>query len=252
MDLNRLPQNYRIYEMGAHPFVSSLWSHRTIAGREDAIPPRFSDGGSLLFEMETRAILLNGPRCHVFRHCLPGTHRIGLTLRPGVLHFLLGIAAEEVVNTMGGIIPPHTLQVPDFAWEGELSMLTFLRSFMADRAARVPSEIMQLGAGPAQYYSMQTVRSWARGANLTERTLHRQCLRHFGMTPKAFLRVARLTTAFDRLCIVSADGTSLVSHSVAALESGYADQSHFCHECHDLLDCSPGEALRLYGVFFLQ
>lgn len=250
MELNRLPQNYQTWGMGAYPFATSLWSHRTIAGREDAIPPRFLDGGSLLFEMETRAILLNGPRCHVFHHHLPGTHRIGLTLRPGVLQLVFGIAAEEVVNSMECILPPRSLQVPDSAWESEPAMLAFLRSFMVDISSRmaVPRDIMQLSSRPAPYYGMQTVRSWANGANLTERTLHRQCLRLFGMSPKAFLRVARLSAALARL--ISA-GAKLPSISAAALDAGYADQSHFCHECRDLLDCSPGEALRLHGVFFM-
>lgn len=254
MEQNRLPENYRSRPLERHPFADGLWLHRTLGGREDSIPPRFRDGGALLFEMETRTVLVRGPLSRAYRHHLPGTRRIGITFRPGTLRHVFGLVPEALADTMqaGGLLPVP--RPPDRAWASESSLQHWLLGQMTPLSGRCAA-LREAPPLPGLSFPIDTapsVSAWAKVANMTERTLHRRCLYFFGLAPKVCLRLIRLSAAMAMLCGKEAGLCGGTPLSVAAQHAGYADQAHFCHECRNILGCTPGEAKSAHRVFYLH
>lgn len=245
MQNNRSSFNFLLWQPFNHGLCSRIWTHATLKGREDVIPPYVSDGGALLFELETRRVLVRGQLSRGLRHVLPGTTRVGITVRPGVLPVLCGVPAGEIVNAMRDDLPLPALKVPEAAWTDRLAMMLWLKEFMQSCLPLVREKVPCL---PVQSVYAR-VSDWARGLNMTERTLHRRCLTAFALAPKEYLRIARLSRALAGVCRSAKKKRENTLCNVAQ-DSGYADQAHFCHECRELLDCTPQEAARVFYLFY--
>jgi AraC-like DNA-binding protein len=82
----------------------------------------------------------------------------------------------------------------------------------------------------------------AHDAGLSVRQFERKFLRHTGVSPKTFARVARFQTALDAK-IISPKATWLaIAHDL-----GYHDQMHMVRDFHDLAGASPGTILASIG-----
>jgi len=76
----------------------------------------------------------------------------------------------------------------------------------------------------------------AKRLGITRRRLERRFDTHVGIPPKRLARIVRFQHAL-RLLRRAGAGT------ITALDSGYADQSHFIREFTDIAGCSPGAHL---------
>lgn len=81
-------------------------------------------------------------------------------------------------------------------------------------------DVLSASAGATQ------VTALAERTGVSERTLHRRFVTAVGVSPKRFARIVRLGKA-RRAAIQGLSGAAL------ALEAGYYDQSHLCHELAD-------------------
>ncbi len=79
------------------------------------------------------------------------------------------------------------------------------------------------------------VDEFARRCGLSKRTLERTCLRHFGFPPRLLLRRQRLMRSLAAFMLEPQSNWSEV------IDRHYHDQSHFVHEFHAFMQCSPSE-----------
>ena len=75
---------------------------------------------------------------------------------------------------------------------------------------------------------------------LSVRQLERVFADGFGLTPRAYRRIVRMRRAIE----VAKSGQTLAD---AALSAGYADQSHFTREVHELMGHSPRSVIPNVG-----
>ena len=83
----------------------------------------------------------------------------------------------------------------------------------------------------------RTVAEFACSAGLTDRTLHRVCLRSFGFAPKRLLRLQRFLDALGHMR--SAVGEPIIE----ALGLAYYDAAHFYHDFRTFMGMTPREYL---------
>lgn len=79
------------------------------------------------------------------------------------------------------------------------------------------------------------VEEFARKCGLSKRTLERVCARHFGFSPRLLLRRQRLMRSLAAFMLEPKASWSDV------IDRHYHDQSHFVHEFHAFMRCTPSE-----------
>ncbi|MBX7482372.1 helix-turn-helix domain-containing protein [Qipengyuania sp. 6D47A] len=82
---------------------------------------------------------------------------------------------------------------------------------------------------------LMLVGEFAYRCGLSKRTLERVCLRHFGFPPRLLLRRQRLMRSLAAFMLEPRANWSEV------IDRHYHDQSHFVHEFHAFMRCSPSE-----------
>ncbi len=212
------------------------------------------DGGRRLFQpwetdaaVSPRAAWVVGPRSRTIliakelRNC----NIVGIKFHPGMAQVLLGVRADQLTE--------HLVDL-DACW-GRSRV-----ERMRDRLASAPSHPMrfaiveqELRSVTAQWHTRHrtwhravhhaclrnaagTVRELAATAGFTSRATIAYFREHVGLTPKTFLRVARL-----RRVIRAIHTGRCISWTRVALDAGYFDQSHFIHDFRRLTGFSPAE-----------
>jgi AraC-like DNA-binding protein len=79
------------------------------------------------------------------------------------------------------------------------------------------------------------VDEFARRCGLSKRTLERLCARHFGFSPRLLLRRQRLMRTLGAFMLTPQASWSQV------IDRHYHDQSHFVHEFHAFMGCTPSD-----------
>ncbi len=79
------------------------------------------------------------------------------------------------------------------------------------------------------------VEEFAEKSGLSKRTLERICARHFGFSPRLLLRRQRLMRSLAAYMLEPEASWSDV------IDRHYHDQSHFVHEFHAFMRCTPSE-----------
>lgn len=79
------------------------------------------------------------------------------------------------------------------------------------------------------------VDEFARRCGLSKRTLERVCAKHFGFSPRLLLRRQRLMRTLGAFMLAPEASWSQV------IDRHYHDQSHFVHEFHAFMGCTPSE-----------
>lgn len=75
----------------------------------------------------------------------------------------------------------------------------------------------------------------ARRVGLSQRQVHRRCLREFGLSPSVLRRIARVHLAARASSIVHRP-----SLDRRAADAGFADQAHFCRGIRAMSGTTPG------------
>ncbi|MBK8479237.1 MAG: AraC family transcriptional regulator [Opitutaceae bacterium] len=145
-------------------------------------------------------------------------------------------AAAEHFGAEIDRLPAQLAGLPDFAARAEAVTQFLLARLERSAPVLTPGD----GAVDALYYAEpgETVAALADDLGYSARQLERLVGEAAGITPKRFLRLARLHHTVRHLLL-----TKEVDYLDAALARGYYDQAHFIHEMGDLTGRTPGQVL---------
>lgn len=180
-----------------------------------------------------------------------GTHvsGIGIRFRPGGFNALTGIPQHEVTGGLfdfSEMIHPalrfrlqRIASMQPEACDSSPAAMERVVEEMASKAAIAPSWLREL-CSAAPGLAATGVEHFALHVGMSLRQLERLSPTYFGTGPKRLIRVLRLRRCLRR----KAEGHSWVD---AALEAGYADQSHLSREARSILGLSPSQVMRLWS-----
>jgi AraC-like DNA-binding protein len=171
----------------------------------------------------------------------PGSTFLGVRLRPGAAHSVLGVPATTIVDRrvfltdLWGAAADRLAEELDSAPSleaagGLLATAILERLARSDEPDRAVNEI----ALRAWTRPPLSVRGLADDLGLSERQLLRRCCSAVGYGPKTLDRIIR----FQRFRALSARSPELCLARAAAL-AGYADQPHLTRECRRLAGETP-------------
>jgi AraC-like DNA-binding protein len=174
---------------------------------------------------------------------------VGVHFKPGGAARVLGVPAGELADThvelealwgrravelrerlAAAADPAQRFRILEEALIGTLSPSPDIRG-------EVAFALGQLGAPGVQ------VRDVARHVHLSHRRFIELFTERVGMTPKRYSRVRRFQRALGLM-----SGGKAPDWAQAALDCGYFDQAHLCHDWAEFTGLSPAEFLRLRRV----
>lgn len=219
-----------MYRELAAPPLACLWSRVTTGDASDVLP----DGCSDLIWQSGRGAFVAGPDTGPAPStAAPGTVFVGARFRPGAGGPALGLPLSELRDLrvdLGELRPELAERLP-----GDLAPREALRRIAAVALAAPPADAAVAEAARRLERPLTRVESLADDLGLSERQLRRRFHDAAGYGPKTLQRVLR----FRRF--LAARELDLAR---AALEAGYADQSHLTRECARLAGRSPAALLR--------
>jgi AraC-like DNA-binding protein len=219
-----------VYRELAAPPLACLWIRVMEGDATDVLP----DGCSDLIWRAGRGAFVAGPDTGPVRPAsVPGTVLVGARFRPGAGGAALGMPLSELRDLRVGLDELR----PDLAARlpGDLDPLEALRR-MAEIALAAPPADAAVSEAARRLAQPQTrVEALAADLGLSERQLRRRFHAAAGYGPKTLQRVLRF-----RRFLAAADRDL----ARAALDSGYADQSHLTRECAQLAGRTPAALLR--------
>ena len=177
-------------------------------------------------------------------HFLLGRTRMwGMGLSPQGWARFVGVHAADHANTIvDGEASPHfsrfaplceALCSREYSDEEQFAFLTeFFRKLAAPPrdSARI-QKVHEVMTDPRLLH----VDEFAQRSGMSKRTLERLCARHFGFSPRLLLRRQRLMRSLAAFMLEPRTSWS------AVIDGHYHDQSHFVHEFHAFMGCSPSE-----------
>ena len=177
------------------------------------------------FESPTPATTsLFGPTDRPGRIETQGGRCIGFGMTPIGWHRLVGGDASAMANR---IVPLDARLGFDSA-----ELHGWLLDHEADEAACVARLEQGLAVDRALRMRSAEVATFAALAGLSERTLHRVCLRTFGFAPKRLMRLQRFLDTLGQV-------RSAIGGAVGDAIEGYFDQAHFYRDFRDFMGMGP-------------
>ncbi|MBO0744442.1 MAG: helix-turn-helix domain-containing protein [Candidatus Dormibacteraeota bacterium] len=187
------------------------------------------DGCTDVIWMRGRLVVA-GPDTRATPEPATGAGVVGLRFAPGTGPAVFGVAACELRDTR---VPLHDLWPESQVRELEelLAAGTPAAPLLEDAAAR-HAQARGGGDGASRWVAGELARGApvaeiARRLGITERHLYRRCLEAFGYGAKTLQRILRLQRA---LTLVRSGSPA----AIAALDAGYADQTHLAHDVRAL------------------
>ena len=203
--------------------VACCWNQEVVDGRVQRVIP---DGYADILMYETGRVDVVGLQDAVALPELPsGTKIYGVRLRPEAVAAAFHIPGDELLNlTIAGEDLLGSLQVRSLTHQSGLD--EWIRSVEPDD--RTAFATNQLGSS--------TVSETADELGITSRQLRRVFVDNVGLTPKTYQRVLRLQRFI-------AEGEQWHHLATAAVNAGYADQSHLTREVRELTGLTPARLL---------
>jgi AraC-like DNA-binding protein len=214
------------------PWLECLWERRG----EDGPPVRVLPDGCIdIVFTEGVGAQLVGANTTAFLVPVSGNTRVaGARMQPGCAPALLGIAAEGVRDVR--------VPVAEALWRGAQLELTLgqaddpisaLRAELLARAVRaaLPDPLVREAVARLERPGI-AIAGLAGDLGVSERQLRRRVTAAVGYGPRRLARVLRLGHALQ----AARAGEDLAR---VAFDAGYADQSHFTHDCRELAGVSP-------------
>jgi AraC-like DNA-binding protein len=219
-----------MYRELAAPPLACLWMRVT----GDDATEVFPDGCSDLIWQAGRGAFVAGPDTGPApATAAPGTVIVGARFRPGAGGPALGLPLSELRDLRVGLEqlrPELAERLP-----AELDPREAARRLAAIALAAPPADAAVAEAARRLHDPRTRVETLADELGLSERQLRRRCHAAAGYGPKTLQRVLR----FRRF--LAAGEPDLAR---AALDAGYADQSHLTRECTRLSGRPPAALLR--------
>lgn len=251
-DPQPLSLTFRLPAPPLQPYLTSYYVLRAgTDGIDDWLPPEWSNARLVLSGQwawgagddppgPTPGCALFGPTSRAARtQAAPGASLIGIGLTPMGWARLVGVSAETWTDRAGDLAD-H--------WP-EIAGLQAMLAAMTDNDARVAlieerllARLAQSAAGdPAWGRAFQclmsgdisTVKAFAAGSGLHERTLARKSATFFGFAPKPLLRRQRFLRALDRM--QRSNGETLTE----LFGEEFTDQAHFVREFRAFMGMTP-------------
>ena len=192
-----------------------------------------------IYPLERRVYSLFGPTDRCGRVTCNGGKTVGLGVTPIGWHRLFGSDA----NLMANRVRPYA---GELGVSGDEVIAAFaphardqdgvekLNSLLAGLVERCPLEDpLAVRADRVLRTRPADVSTFAAAVGVSERSLHRICLRTFGFPPKRLLRRQRFLDTLGQYR--SAVGASLET----SLDEAYNDQPHFYRDFRDFMNMSP-------------
>ena len=234
-------QRYRAHDLRA-PGLLRAWrhvddgcaEHFLIPHHEVSLVALLSDQGSDL------AIYGRRPSTHIYRPT-SGIRSVGVVLAPEAVQRVTGISIGELVGhashvpvglreALGGTLEALTSLDTERAlacWTRAVADLTVRAGVPKDPAAVAMARIReQRGQG--------AVALLAGGLGACSRTLRRRMQVEYGVTPKSYARLVRLSAT-----VGASDGHCSPDWSDTAARFGYADQAHLVRDHRALTGLTP-------------
>jgi AraC-like DNA-binding protein len=182
------------------------------------------------------SVTVAGPdtRAHVFRHD-GGTEMTGLRMAPGHGPVVLGVSADELLDTrvpLEDLWGAATVRRLTDALSGGAVVET-LEDAVERRSVPDARDDLMIEHVVALARAGTSIRSIAAEVGLSTRQLQRRSVAAFGYGPKMLVRILRLQRALQ----LSKSGSSKVD---VAVEAGYADQPHLSRDVRELAGVSLG------------
>lgn len=185
-----------------------------------------------------RTASLFGPTDRPGRIATGGGRCFGFGMTPIGWHRLLGGDAGAMANRIvplgdrlgcdGEALHGRLLGEPD-----EAASVAMIERLLAERLETRPPVGDQVRAIDRALRSRPPeVRDFAALAGLTERTLHRLCLKTFGFAPKRLMRLQRFLDTLGQV-------RSAIGDPVTGAIDAYFDQAHFYRDFRDFMGMSP-------------
>src|SRR5215218_5925953 len=212
------------------PPLACLWVRTGGGPTTDVLP----DGCSDLIWQAGRGAFVAGPDTGPSPTTAPpGAVFVGARFRPGAGGAALGLPLSELRDLRVGLEelrPALAGRLP-----GDLEPRRALRRLAAIALAAPPADAAVTEAARRLRNPRARVETLAGDLGLSERQLRRRCHAAAGYGPKTLQRVLRF-----RRFLAAADGDL----ARAAIDAGYADQSHLTRECTRLAGRPPAALLR--------
>jgi AraC-like DNA-binding protein len=200
------------------------------------------------------SVLLVGARVSAGRFpVLAGSRNVGVRLLPGVAGAVAGARASSLSSLSSGPVPladlwgaraVRRLESALAGGAGHLALERALAARLGGAGGPRPDPAV-VSAARLLARPGVTVDGVAAAVGLSPRELRRRFPDHVGYGPKALHRVLRFRRFLGRAPDVVAGAASLAS---AAVEAGYADQSHLGRECRRLSGSSPAALVGRWAV----
>ena len=212
------------------PWLACTWQRRDGGGPPLRVVP---DGCIDIVWTQGGGAQVVGPNTTAFLVSLDaGVHVVGARMRPGAAPALLGVDGASLRD--GAIALADVWADDGRRLEGRLDSvedgrrIELLLAALAGRAARAaaPDPLVRAAVDRLAWPEAR-VAALAADLGVSARQLRRRCEAAVGYGPKLLARVLRL----QRALAAARAGEEL---ALAGFEAGYADQSHFAHECRAL------------------
>lgn len=203
----------------------------SIAGQWDVLMQGFASP-------PPRTAALFGPTDRPGRIVTTGGRCVGFGMTPIGWHRLIGGDASAMANRIAPLgdrlgCDGETLHAALTAEADEGASVAILERLLMTRlATRPPVSEQILAADRALRTRPAEVSDFAALAGLSERTLHRLCLKTFGFAPKRLMRLQRFLDTLGRVRIAIGDP---VTESI----DRYFDQAHFYRDFRDFMGMTP-------------
>ncbi|WP_018240024.1 helix-turn-helix domain-containing protein [Ensifer sp. BR816] len=248
--LPRLAQSAGIYRehpaagaLAAH--LKCLWLHQLPDGA--ALPIAVVPDGCADIIWTSRGLAVVGPdRVAAFPRLAPGETIVGARFRIGAAAIFLRTPLSELTGQMlpldllwgrvAGEVDERLASARDAS-----ERFTVLASALGGRLStvRAPSpNVVSLvkHLHERRPTAADPIRALARTTGLSERSLRRLCLEHFGYGAKTLDRILRL-----QRFLAACRGRPRKNLAILALDAGYADQAHLSREARELTTLTPRE-----------
>ena len=173
----------------------------------------------------------------------PGTEAVGVRFRPGRAGSVLGFDTAEVrdqqvrLDDVLGSAEQRSLLDRLGEAEPGLARVRVLESFARTwiTHGRDPDPVTDTVARLLRRDVTTPVTELARVTELSERQLHRRCLRAFGYGPATLRRILR----FQRFLRIARHPAAPRSLAVLSALAGYADQQHLARDSRAIARATP-------------
>ncbi|MEL6133625.1 MAG: helix-turn-helix domain-containing protein, partial [Bacteroidota bacterium] len=223
-------------------FAASIFLHA--ARKRSSL---FFQSDSISHDLDQSSII--PPHLSPLKFTLGGGRKVlRIVFQPGALSDVYRVSLQSLRNTIQGM----KAILGEEEKIGELDTL-FLSSPMRQIRAFEDQSLFQKNTGYTgrdlfqmilqtcqQHFFLLNVQELAHQLNLSRRHLNRLTHRVLGFSAKECLRVIRFTKVLQLL-----HAKSTCSLPQVALQCGYADQPHFCHEFKAMTELTPKVYLKL-------